>query len=87
VSQEKSGGCILLDREKIITIAIVIGIFGGLVGGPILSLADYYAPPERRFWTFIIPEFIGFGCLILMVIWGESKKKKKKYQLDGNDNS
>jgi uncharacterized membrane protein YeaQ/YmgE (transglycosylase-associated protein family) len=87
VSQEKSGGCILLDREKIITIAIVIGIFGGLVGGPILSLADYYAPPERRFWTFIIPEFIGFGCLILMVIWGKSKKKKKKYQLDGNDNS
>jgi uncharacterized membrane protein YeaQ/YmgE (transglycosylase-associated protein family) len=88
VSQEKSGGCILLDREKIITIAIVIGIFGGLVGGPILSLADYYAPPERRFWTFIIPEFIGFGCLILIVIWGKSKKKKKKkYQLDGNDNS
>jgi uncharacterized membrane protein YeaQ/YmgE (transglycosylase-associated protein family) len=86
VSQEKSGGCILLDREKIITIAIVIGIFGGLVGGPILSLADYYAPPERRFWTFIIPEFIGFGCLILMVIWGKSKKRKK-YQLDGNDNS
>jgi hypothetical protein len=43
-----------LDRERIITIAIVIGIFGGLVGGPILSLADYYAPPEKRFWTFII---------------------------------
>jgi uncharacterized membrane protein YeaQ/YmgE (transglycosylase-associated protein family) len=65
-----------LDRERIITIGIVIGIFGGLVGGPILSLADYYAPPEKRFWTFIIPEFIGFGCLILMVIWGKSKKKK-----------
>jgi uncharacterized membrane protein YeaQ/YmgE (transglycosylase-associated protein family) len=76
----------ILDRERIITIAILIGIFGGLVGGPILSLADYYAPPERRFWTFIIPEFIGFGCLILMVIWDKSKKKKKKYQPDRNDN-
>jgi hypothetical protein len=45
-----------LDRETLITIAIVIGIFGGLVGGPILSLAEYYAPPERRFWIFIIPD-------------------------------
>jgi len=53
------------------------GIFGGLVGGPILSLADYYGTPERRFWTFIIPEFMGFGCLILMVIRGKSKEKKK----------
>jgi uncharacterized membrane protein YeaQ/YmgE (transglycosylase-associated protein family) len=65
-----------LDKERIITIAIVIGIFGGLVGGPILSLADYYASPEKRFWTFIIPEFIGFGCLIVMVVRGKSKKKK-----------
>jgi uncharacterized membrane protein YeaQ/YmgE (transglycosylase-associated protein family) len=67
-----------LDRDRIITALIVIGIFGGLVGGPILSLADYYAPPERRFWTFMIPEFIGFGCLILMVICGKSKKKKQE---------
>jgi uncharacterized membrane protein YeaQ/YmgE (transglycosylase-associated protein family) len=67
----------LLDREGIITIAILIGIFGGLVGGPILSLADYYAPPERRFWIFIIPEFIGFGCLILMIVWDKSKKGRK----------
>jgi uncharacterized membrane protein YeaQ/YmgE (transglycosylase-associated protein family) len=65
-----------LNRERIITIGIVIGIFGGLVGGPILSLADYYAPSEKRFWTFIIPEFIGFGCLILMIVWSKSKKKK-----------
>jgi uncharacterized membrane protein YeaQ/YmgE (transglycosylase-associated protein family) len=65
-----------LDRERIVTIGIIIGIFGGLVGGPILSLADYYASPEKRFWTFIIPEFIGFGCIILMVVWGKSKKKK-----------
>ena len=67
-----------MDRDRIITALIVIGIFGGLVGGPILSLADYYAPPERRFWTFMIPEFIGFGCLILMVICGKSKKKKQE---------
>jgi uncharacterized membrane protein YeaQ/YmgE (transglycosylase-associated protein family) len=75
-----------LDRDRIVTILIVIGIFGGLVGGPILSLADYYASPGRRFWTFLIPEFIGFGCLILMVICGKSKQRMKKYQPDGNDN-
>jgi hypothetical protein len=66
-----------LERERIITTVIVIGIFAGLVGGPILSLADYYAPPERRFWTFMIPEFIGFGFLILLVICGNSNKRKK----------
>jgi uncharacterized membrane protein YeaQ/YmgE (transglycosylase-associated protein family) len=66
-----------LDRERIITTAIVIGIFGGLVGGPILSLVDYYAPPEKRFWTFIIPELIGFGCLILMIVWDKSRKRRK----------
>jgi uncharacterized membrane protein YeaQ/YmgE (transglycosylase-associated protein family) len=76
-----------LHRERLITTAIVIGIFGGLVGGPILSLADYYAPPERRFWIFIIPEFIGFVCLILMVIYGTSKKKKQKFQLDVDSDS
>ena len=63
-----------LDRERIITIFILIGLFGGLIGGPIASLSDYYAPPERRFWLFIIPEFIGFACLILMVIYGKSRK-------------
>jgi hypothetical protein len=64
-----------MDKERIITILILIGLFGGLIGGPIASLADYYAPPERRFWLFIIPEFIGFGCLVLMVIYGKSRKK------------
>ena len=50
-----------MDRERIITITIPAKqIFGSLVGGPAASLADYYAPPERRFWLFIIPEFIGF---------------------------
>jgi hypothetical protein len=67
-----------LDREKLITVIIAIGIFGGLVGGPILSLADYYAPPERRFWMFMIPEFIGFSCLIMMIVWDKSKKRKKE---------
>ena len=57
---------------------IAVGIFGGLVGGPILSLTDYYAPPERRFWIFIIPEFIGFGCLILMIVWDNPKKEKRR---------
>jgi hypothetical protein len=45
-----------VDRERIITITIP----AKLVGGPAASLADYYAPPERRFWLFIILEFIGF---------------------------
>lgn len=71
----------ILDREKVITVIIVIGIFGGLVGGPMLSLADYYAPPERRFWTFMIPEFIGFGCLIWMIVWDKSKKEKRRRRL------
>ena len=47
-----------MERERIITIAIMAGLFGGLVGGPIASLADYYAPPQKRFMLFIIPEFI-----------------------------
>jgi hypothetical protein len=51
------------NNEQIITIAIMAGLFGGLVGGPIASLVDYYAPPYERFKLFIIPEFIGFACL------------------------
>jgi hypothetical protein len=65
-----------VDREKIITAAIMAGLFGGLVGGPVASLSDYYAPPEKRFWLFIIPEFIGFICMGLMVYYGRSKKKQ-----------
>ena len=65
----------LVDKERAITIAILIGLFGGLVGGPVASLADYYAPAEKRFWLFIIPEFIGFACLGLLVYYGRSRKK------------
>lgn len=67
-----------MDRERAITIAILVGLFGGLVGGPVASLADYYAPPEKRFWLFIIPEFIGFACLGLMVYYGKSRKDRSK---------
>jgi hypothetical protein len=66
------------NNERIITIAIMAGLFGGLVGGPIASLVDYYAPPYERFKLFIIPEFIGFVCLGLMVYFGKSKKKISK---------
>jgi hypothetical protein len=68
-----------MKRERIITIAIMAGLFGGLVGGlvggPIASLTNYYASPQDRFRLFIIPEFIGFACLGLMVYYGRSRKK------------
>lgn len=67
-----------LDREKAITIAIMVGLFGGLVGGPVASLADYYAPPEKRLWLFMAPEIIGFICMGLMVYYGKSRKKEKQ---------
>ncbi|MGI0020555.1 MAG: hypothetical protein ACREAY_08795 [Nitrososphaera sp.] len=67
-----------MDREKVITAAIVAGLFGGLVGGPVASLSDYYAPPERRFWLFMIPEIIGFICAGLMVVYGRSRKKPRE---------
>jgi hypothetical protein len=44
-----------MEKEKIITIIILIRLFGGLIGGPVASLADYYALPERRFWLFQNP--------------------------------
>jgi hypothetical protein len=67
-----------VDREKVITIAILAGLFGGLVGGPIASLADYYAPPEKRLWLFMAPEIIGFICAGMMVYYGKSRKKEKQ---------
>jgi uncharacterized membrane protein YeaQ/YmgE (transglycosylase-associated protein family) len=65
-------------NECIITIAIMLGLFGTLVGGHIPSLVDYYAPPYERFKLFIIPGFIGFACLGLMVYFGKSRKEKSK---------
>ncbi|MFL6383549.1 MAG: hypothetical protein ACJ71M_16385 [Nitrososphaeraceae archaeon] len=65
-------------NERIITIAIMAGLFGGLVGGPVASLVDYYASSYERFKLFIIPEFIGFACLGLMVYFGKSRKVKSK---------
>jgi hypothetical protein len=52
-----------------------MGLFGGLVGGPIASLVDYHAPPIKRFWLFIIPEFIGFTCAgITGILWKIKEK-------------
>jgi len=61
-------------NEQIITITIM----AGLVGGPIASLVDYYAPPYERFKLVIIPEFISFACLGLMVYFGKSRKSRSK---------
>jgi hypothetical protein len=55
------------DKNRVVTVAITIGLFGGLVGGPIASLVYY----EERFYIFIIPEIVGF-----MVYFGKLKKKK-----------
>jgi hypothetical protein len=54
------------------------GLFGELVGGPATGLVDYYAPPQKWFMLFIIPEFIGFAFLGLMVYYGKSRKKENQ---------
>ena len=65
-----------MNKEQIVTILIVVGLFGGLVGGPIASLLDYHAAPVKRFWLFIIiPEFIGFICASIMIYYGRSRRK------------
>jgi hypothetical protein len=52
------------------------------VVGPIASLLDYHASPVRRFWLFIIPEFIGFTCAgIMMVYYGRSREKSNHVYL------
>jgi hypothetical protein len=43
--------------------------------GPIDGLADYHAPPQKRLWLLLIPEFIGFAYMGLMVYYGRSKKR------------
>jgi hypothetical protein len=59
-----------------VTILILMGLFGVLVGGSIASLLDYHASPVKRFWLFIIPEFIGFTCAGIMVYYGRSRRKR-----------
>ena len=59
------------------TLLILMGLFGGLVGGHIASLLDYHAPSVKRFKLFIIPEFIGFTCAGMMVYYGRSRRKKQ----------
>lgn len=62
-----------MKSEKLITVVIILGIFGGLVGGPIASLIYYDGSPEVRFRLFIIPEIIGFISVGIMVYIGKSK--------------
>ena len=66
----------ILGKNRILTVAITIGLFGGLIGGPIASLVYYDSTPEERFYVFIIPEIVGFICAGLMI--GVSKLEKKK---------
>lgn len=67
-----------MKREKLITGIIISCFFGGLVGGPVASLIDYYGPPEERFRLFIIPEFIGFVSIGFLVYYGRSKKVENR---------
>jgi hypothetical protein len=59
-----------------INILILIELFGGLLVGLLLAILLYYhAPPVKRFWSFIIPGFIGFTCAgIMMVYYVRSRK-------------
>ncbi|MGA9843632.1 MAG: hypothetical protein WBP64_12165 [Nitrososphaeraceae archaeon] len=65
----------MLNKDRIITIAILAGIFGGLVGGPVTSLVYYTASGEEGFKLFVIPEIIGFICVGLMICYGKTKSK------------
>ena len=65
-----------MEREKLITAVIISCFFGGLVGGPIASLIDYYGLPEERFRLFIIPEIIGFISAGFLIYNGKCKKNK-----------
>lgn len=64
-----------MDKDRVLTVAIMMGMFGGLVGGPIASLVYYDSSPEERFYLFIIPEIVGFICAGFMVYFGKLKKK------------
>jgi hypothetical protein len=66
----------VLGKDRVLTVIIIIGLFGGLIGGPIASLIYYDSAPEERFYVFIIPEIIGLICAGLMIGVGKLKKKK-----------
>lgn len=61
-----------MNKDRAITVAIIIGLFGGLIGGPITSLVYHDSPAEERFHLFIIPEIVGFICPGLMVYYGKT---------------
>ena len=65
-----------MKREKLVNALLILGIFGGLVGGPIASLIDYEGSPQERFRLFIIPEIIGFISVGFMVYYGRSNKNE-----------
>jgi hypothetical protein len=62
-----------LNKDRFITIAILAGIFGGLVGGPVTSLVYFNASGEERFKLFVVPEVIGFICVGLMIYYNKTK--------------
>ena len=33
-------------------------LFGGLVGGPVASLVDYYAPTQKHFWYLLFQNLL-----------------------------
>jgi hypothetical protein len=65
-----------MEKERIITAVLVSCLFGGLVGGPVASLINYYGSPEERFRLFIVPEIIGFISAGMLVYYGKSRKEK-----------
>jgi len=67
-----------MKREKLVTAIVISCFFGGLVGGPVASLIDYYGSPQERFRLFIIPEIIGFISAGFLVYYGRSKKDYKR---------
>ena len=67
-----------MKREKVITGIIISCVFGGLVGGPVASLIDYYGSPEERFRLIVLPEFIGFISVGFLVYYGRSKKNENR---------
>jgi hypothetical protein len=55
----------------------------GLFDGRIVSLPAYHAPPVKRFWLFIISEFIGFtwAGITGIILW---KVKEEKAMMKEN---